>query len=74
MLFRSINLLSQHGQFKLSLVQATAIIDRIQQTVASRWHAVLRQHGTTQLECEKLAAAFNYAGFEFDPAEVLGQQ
>jgi len=69
-----INLLSQHGQFKLSLVQATAIIDRIQQTVASRWHAVLRQHGTTQLECEKLAAAFNYAGFEFDPAEVLGQR
>ena len=69
-----INLLSQHGQFKLSLVQATAIIDQIQQTVASRWHAVLRQHGTTQLECEKLAAAFNYAGFEFDPAEVLGQQ
>ena len=69
-----INLLSQHGQFKLSLVQATAIIDRIQQTVASRWHAVLRQHGTTQLECEKLAAAFNYAGFEFNPAEVLGQQ
>lgn len=68
------NLLSQHGQFKLSLVQATAIIDQIQQTVASRWHAVLRQRGTTQLECEKLAAAFNYAGFEFDPAVVLGQQ
>jgi serine/threonine-protein kinase HipA len=37
-----INLLSQHGQFKLSLVQATAIIDQIQQTVASRCHAVLR--------------------------------
>ncbi|MEQ1807565.1 MAG: HipA domain-containing protein [Burkholderiaceae bacterium] len=69
-----INLLSQHGQFKLSLVKATAIVDQIQQTVASRWHAVLRQHGTTPVECEKLAAAFNYAGFEFDPAEVLGQQ
>ena len=69
-----INLLSQHGQFKLSLVQARRIVDQIQQTVASRWHAVLRQHGTTQQECEKLAAAFNYAGFEFDPAEVLGQQ
>lgn len=69
-----INLLSQHGQFKLSLVQAAAIVDGIQQTVESRWHALLRQHGTTQLECEKLAAAFNYAGFEFDPAEVLGQQ
>ncbi len=69
-----INLLSQHGQFKLSLVKATAIVDQIQQTVASRWHAVLRQHGTTPVECEKLAAAFNYAGFEFDPAEVLDQQ
>ena len=67
------NLLSQHGQFKLSLVQATAIIDHTQQAVASRWHAVLRQHGTTQLECEKLATAFNYPGFEFDPAEVVGQ-
>jgi serine/threonine-protein kinase HipA len=69
-----INLLSQHGQFKLSRVQATAIIDQTQQTVASRWHAVLRQHGTTQRECEKLATAFNYAGFEFDPAELIGQQ
>ena len=69
-----INLLSQHGQFKLSLEQARRIVDQIQQTVASRWRAVLRQHGTTQRECERLAAAFNYAGFEFDPAEVLGQQ
>ena len=69
-----INLLSQHAQFKLSLEHAAAIIDQIQQTVAARWNTVLRQHGTTQRECEKLAAAFNYAGFEFDPAEVLGQQ
>ena len=68
------NLLSQHGQFKLSLARATAIIDDAQQTVASRWHAVLRQHGTTPAECERLAAAFNYAGFELDPAQVLVQQ
>ena len=45
-----------------------------QQTVAPRWHAVLRQHGTTPAECERLAAAFNYAGFELDPALVLAQQ
>ena len=69
-----INLLSQHGQFKLSLERATTIIDDVQQTVASRWHAVLRQHGTTPAECERLAAAFNYAGFELDPALVLAQQ
>jgi serine/threonine-protein kinase HipA len=69
-----INLLSQHGQFKLSLESAVAIVDRMQQTVAARWNAVLRQHRTTQLECEKLATAFNYAGFGFDPAVVLGRQ
>ena len=51
-----------------------AIIDDFQQKVASRWHAVLRQHGTTTAECERLAAAFNYAGFELAPAFVLAQQ
>ena len=68
------NLLSQHGQFKLSLEQATAIVDRLQQVVAARWHAVLRQQGTTSADCEKVAAAFNYAGFELDPAKVLAQR
>ena len=68
------NLLSQHGQFKLSRERATAINDDVQQTVASRWLAVLRQHGATPAECEKLEAAFNYAGFELDPALALGQR
>ena len=68
------NLLSQHGQFKLSFEHARRIVDDVQQTVASRWHAVLRQHGTTPAECERLAAAFNYAGFELDPALVLAQK
>ena len=51
-----------------------AIIDDVQQTVASRWHAVLRQYGTPPAERERLAAAFNYAGFELDPALVLAQK
>ena len=51
-----------------------AIIDDVQQTVASRWHAVLRQYGTTPAECERLAAAFNYPGFELAPALVLAQK
>lgn len=65
------NLLSQHGQFKLSLEHATAIVDQLQQVVAGRWHATLRQHGTTPADCDKLAGAFNYPGFELDPAVVL---
>ncbi len=67
------NLLSQHGQFKLSLAQASAIIDHIQQVVALRWHAALRQQGATVADCEKVAAAFNYPGFELDPKLVLAR-
>lgn len=68
------NLLSQHGQFKLSLEHATAIVDHLQQVVASRWHATLRQQGATLADCDKLAGAFNYSGFELDPAVVLAGQ
>lgn len=66
-----INLLSQHAQFKLSREQAVAIIDHMQQTVAARWDAVLRQQGATQADCNAVAAAFNYPGFELDPTQVL---
>ncbi|ENO99076.1 hypothetical protein C667_00410 [Thauera phenylacetica B4P] len=68
------NLVSQHGQFKLSLEHATAIVDQLQQVVASRWHATLRQQGATLADCDKLAGAFNYPGFELDPAVVLAGQ
>jgi serine/threonine-protein kinase HipA len=68
------NLLSQHGQFKLSLEHAATIVDQLQQVVAARWHAVLRQQGTTPADCDKLAGAFNYAGFELDPKVVLAGQ
>ena len=65
------NLLSQHGQFKLSREQAEAIVNQVQQVVSARWHAVLRQEGATLPDCEKVAGAFNYPGFELDPTQVL---
>jgi len=68
------DLLSQHGQFKLSLAQATAIVNQVQQVVTARWHAVLRQHGATPADCDTLADAFNYPGFELDPVVVLADQ
>lgn len=69
-----INLLSQHGQFKLLLDQAKAIVDQMQTVVASRWHATLRQQGVTPADSDKLATAFNYPGFELDPAVVLADR
>lgn len=68
------NVLSQHGQFKLPREHAAAIVNQLQQVVTARWHAVLRQQGTTPADCDKLAGAFNYAGFELDPKVVLAGQ
>jgi serine/threonine-protein kinase HipA len=67
-----INLLSQHAQFRLSREQASAIIDVVQRMVSARWEAVLRQQGATKADCNTVAAAFNYPGFELDPTQVLG--
>ena len=65
------NLLSQHGQFKLSREQAEVIVDHVQRVVTARWLAVLRAQGASQADCEGLAGAFNYSGFELDPEVVL---
>lgn len=65
------NLLSEHPQFKLSLDQARAIVDQVQQVVAARWLPVLRQHGVSDAECQRLSPAFNYPGFELDPLQAL---
>ena len=65
------NLLSGHAQFKLSLEQARALVDQVQRVVASRWLPVLRQHGASAADCDRIAPAFNYPGFELDPATVL---
>jgi len=66
-----INLLSQQAQFKLSREQAAAIIDQVQRVVATRWEAELRQQGATQMDCNAVAVAFNYPGFELDPTREL---
>ena len=61
------NLLSAHARFRLSLEEATAIVDQIQATVRARWYAVLRENGTSEADCERVSGAFNYPGFELDP-------
>ena len=68
------NLLSEHAQFKLSIDQACALVDQVQRVVAARWLPVLRQHGAPEAECDRLAPAFNYPGFELNPANVLAAE
>ena len=65
------NLLSEHGRFRLAHETASAIIDHSQKVIATRWNAVLRARGVSEAECDLLAMAFNYPGFELDPKVVL---
>jgi serine/threonine-protein kinase HipA len=65
------NLLSEHGRFRLSLDEAAAIVDHVQQVVVTRWRPVMRELGVTDAECDLLAGAFNYPGFELNPETVL---
>ena len=62
------NLMSQCERFRLDKPEAAALIDRMKQTVESRWHAVLRSHGVTEKDCALLARAFVYPGFELPAA------
>ena len=65
------NLLSEHAQFKLSLDQTRAFIDQVQRVVNASWLPVLRQHGASDADCDRLAPAFNYPGFKLGLADVL---
>lgn len=65
------NLLSGHARFKLSREDASAIIDHMQSIVGDRWRALLRDNGTSGADCESVAGAFDYPGFELDPTQVL---
>ena len=51
--------------------QTRALIDQMQRVVSARWLPVLRQHGASDADCDRLAPAFNYPGFELGPADVL---
>jgi serine/threonine-protein kinase HipA len=59
------NLLSECARFRLSREDANGLIDRMMETVQTRWHPVMRAHGVTEKDCEMLARSFCYAGFEF---------
>jgi len=62
------NLLSECARFKLTTESANGLIDHIKSTISTRWHAVMRANAVSVKECELLARAFNYPGFELPAA------
>jgi len=60
------NLLTAHGRFLLSKVDAEAIVDGMVETVRSEWDASLRRAGASAKDCEAIASAFLYEGFFYE--------
>jgi serine/threonine-protein kinase HipA len=58
------NLLSQSARFLLDLDEARALIDAMQAQVRRSWYAIARAAGVSERDCEKIASAFAYPGFD----------
>lgn len=58
------NLLSQSARFLLAPDEARSIVDRMEHAVRDSWYEVARREGVSEADCDKLAGAFAYAGFQ----------
>jgi len=57
------NLLSQCQRFLLGRPEAEKTIERMEHVVRERWHAIARNQGVADRDCERIATAFAYPGF-----------
>jgi serine/threonine-protein kinase HipA len=58
------NLLSQSARFLLLPDDAAAIVGAMREQVQSRWYEFARGAGVSERDCQKIAAAFAYPGFD----------
>jgi serine/threonine-protein kinase HipA len=60
------NLLSQSARFLLSGDEAKQTINAMRDRVKSTWYEVARGAGISERDCDRIAAAFAYPGFELE--------
>jgi serine/threonine-protein kinase HipA len=58
------NLLSQSARFLLSDDDAKSIVDAMKDRVTGTWHEVARSVGVSEKDCQRIAGAFAYPGFD----------
>ncbi len=58
------NLLSEAPRFGWSPEEADRIIDEIKEIVSTQWRTAITKHGGSGRDCEAVAGAFVYEGFE----------
>ncbi len=62
------NLLSEAPRFGLSREVANEIVDRIRDVIAKHWTYEVKRQGGSGQDCDKIAPAFVYDGFEYTRA------
>lgn len=60
------NLLSQSARFLLSNDEAQGIVLAMKDRVKTSWYDVARSVGVSEKDCERIAGAFAYPGFELE--------
>jgi serine/threonine-protein kinase HipA len=58
------NLLSQSRRFLLEPDEAAKMLGDIKDRIGATWRALMRGAGVTEIDCERIAGAFVYPGFE----------
>jgi serine/threonine-protein kinase HipA len=65
------NLLSQSQRFLLSGDAAKAIVNAMRDRVSGTWYEVARGTGVSERNCERMAGAFAYPGFDLERVQPV---
>jgi serine/threonine-protein kinase HipA len=65
------NLLSQSARFLVSDDDAGAIVDAMKDRVKGTWYETARTAGVSERDCERIAGAFAYPGFDLEQVQPV---
>jgi serine/threonine-protein kinase HipA len=65
------NLLSQSARFLIPNDDAKPIVDAMKDRVKGTWYEVARSVGVSEKDCERIAGAFAYPGFDLENVQQL---
>jgi len=65
------NLLSQSARFLLPADEAGAVVTEMKDRVKATWYEVARSVGVSEKDCERIAGAFAYPGFDLQQVQAV---
>jgi serine/threonine-protein kinase HipA len=68
------NLLSQSARFLLANDEAKQIVTAMKKRVKATWYEVARKAGVSEKDCERIAGAFVYPGFDLQNVQPVGEE